>query len=350
MKQPSVEPDLVDVVDARLRQLIRESPFPLFLVRLSDGALVEVSPALEKWAGRDRSELIGMITLDFVTDPESARRSMTLLASGVIDAYTRMSEYRRPDGSLLGFEVRFAAYVDEMPRRSAVAMILASSDQPTPETLEMPGPPASLLALGTVDGQWRIDRITSDITDLLGHPAAALLGRSAFDLIHPEDVSSLLLLAAHSGERPGGTGGRIRFLTAAGDWMVCRLVVQPLAGPAPLAFAFAVAAIPSAPAADQGRTRELEEHLRRIAREVASSGVAAWSNAVPTAREVPELSRLSSREYEIVVRLASGDRIPTIARSLFLSESTVRNHLTSVYRKFGVHSQTDLISRLHSIG
>jgi DNA-binding CsgD family transcriptional regulator len=49
------------------------------------------------------------------------------------------------------------------------------------------------------------------------------------------------------------------------------------------------------------------------------------------------------------VRLATGERVPGIARALFLSESTVRNHLTSVYRKFGVHSQNDLMSRLHSI-
>jgi PAS domain S-box-containing protein len=290
-----------------------------------------------------------MITLDFVSDPESARRSMTLLASGVIDAYTRMSEYRRPDGSLLKFEVRFAAYVNETPRRTAVAMILASSDQPTPETLELPDLPGSLLALGTVDGQWRIDRVTSDITELLGYPAEALLGRSAFDLIHPEDVSSLLLLAAYSSERPGGTCGRVRFLTGSGEWIVCRIAVQPLAGLGPIAFAFALSPIPSDHTADPGRARELEEHLRRIAREVAASGVAAWSTTMPTSLEVPELSRLSSREYEIVVRLASGDRVPTIARSLFLSESTVRNHLTSVYRKFGVHSQTELMSRLHSI-
>jgi DNA-binding CsgD family transcriptional regulator len=38
-----------------------------------------------------------------------------------------------------------------------------------------------------------------------------------------------------------------------------------------------------------------------------------------------------------------------IARALFLSESTVRNHLTSVYRKFGVGSQHELLSRLSEV-
>jgi PAS domain S-box-containing protein len=349
MKQPVAEPETRDVVDARLRELIRESPFPLFLVQLSDSALLETSRPLEVWAGRDRSELVGMRTLDFVNDPESARRSMSLLASGVIDAYTRMSVYRRPDGTLLEFEVRFAAYVDEVPRRTAVAMILASSDQPTAETLEQPEIPGSVLVLGTVDMRWTIDRITSDVSALLGYEAETLLGKTAFELIHPEDVSSLLLMAAHSGERAGGACGRIRVRTAAGEWIVGRIVVQPLAGATSPAFAFALSSITTAHRFDEDRARELEDHLRRIAREIAASGVAAWSTRMPTAAELPEISQLTSREYEIVVRLATGERVPGIARALFLSESTVRNHLTSVYRKFGVHSQNDLMSRLHSI-
>jgi DNA-binding CsgD family transcriptional regulator len=179
------------------------------------------------------------------------------------------------------------------------------------------------------------------------------LGRSALDLVHPEDVSCLLLLAAHSGEHAPampGTCGKLRLRTAGGDWLLCRVTLHPLAGQDALAFAFAVTPIASGVVPERARARELEEHLRRIAREIAASGVAALSTTMPTSIELPELSQLTSREYEIVVRLASGDRVPTIARSLFLSESTVRNHLTSVYRKFGVHSQHELMARLHTIG
>ncbi|MDT7544671.1 MAG: hypothetical protein QOE99_781, partial [Actinomycetota bacterium] len=69
---------------------------------------------------------------------------------------------------------------------------------------------------------------------------------------------------------------------------------------------------------------------------------------MPTSMDLPELHQLTTREYEIVVRLSSGERIPTIARGLFLSESTVRNHLTSVYRKLGVRSQIELMTWLRS--
>jgi DNA-binding CsgD family transcriptional regulator len=52
---------------------------------------------------------------------------------------------------------------------------------------------------------------------------------------------------------------------------------------------------------------------------------------------------LSAREQQIVSRLLDGDRVPTIARALYLGQSTVRNHLTGVYRKLHVNSQQELI-------
>ena len=61
------------------------------------------------------------------------------------------------------------------------------------------------------------------------------------------------------------------------------------------------------------------------------------------AESVPGLSRLSSREFEVVRMLLLGDRVPVIARNLYVSQSTVRNHLSSVFRKLRVRSQQELI-------
>ncbi len=44
--------------------------------------------------------------------------------------------------------------------------------------------------------------------------------------------------------------------------------------------------------------------------------------------------------------LLDGDRTPAIARKLFLSQSTVRNHLASVFAKLGVNSQQELVDVL----
>ena len=54
---------------------------------------------------------------------------------------------------------------------------------------------------------------------------------------------------------------------------------------------------------------------------------------------------LTKRELEIVRSLVSGDRVPAIAGRLFLSQSTVRNHLSSIYTKLGISSQQQLVDR-----
>jgi DNA-binding NarL/FixJ family response regulator len=43
-----------------------------------------------------------------------------------------------------------------------------------------------------------------------------------------------------------------------------------------------------------------------------------------------------------VLRLLRGDRVPAIATELFVSQSTVRNPLSAVFRKTGVNSQPEL--------
>lgn len=76
---------------------------------------------------------------------------------------------------------------------------------------------------------------------------------------------------------------------------------------------------------------------------------AAGIDALDAARELARLpgqvslSRLSVRELEIVTRLVGGHRVPAIAKALFLSQSTVRNHLSSVFAKLRVGSQQELL-------
>jgi DNA-binding CsgD family transcriptional regulator len=95
------------------------------------------------------------------------------------------------------------------------------------------------------------------------------------------------------------------------------------------------------------RLAELETRFRRIAEEIDAAGL---FDARPAAAfdAFPGLDDLTGRQREILTRLLRGDRVPTISRGMHLAASTVRNHLTTIYRKVGVHSQADLIERLHS--
>jgi DNA-binding NarL/FixJ family response regulator len=90
----------------------------------------------------------------------------------------------------------------------------------------------------------------------------------------------------------------------------------------------------------------LEEHLWRIGAEVHASGIGRLPVNRGLLWDRPELEGLSERQSQVLRRLINGEQVPAIARSLFLSESTVRNHLSAIYRKAGVHSLSELLASL----
>ena len=65
--------------------------------------------------------------------------------------------------------------------------------------------------------------------------------------------------------------------------------------------------------------------------------------------DAPALRELSAREREVLALLMQNQRVPAIAERLFVSQSTVRNHLKAIYRKVGVSSQRELIDWVNSL-
>jgi DNA-binding NarL/FixJ family response regulator len=59
---------------------------------------------------------------------------------------------------------------------------------------------------------------------------------------------------------------------------------------------------------------------------------------------------LTAREREILDLMARGYNNPRIARSLFLSEKTVRNHATSIFAKLAVGSRAEAVARARDAG
>ena len=51
----------------------------------------------------------------------------------------------------------------------------------------------------------------------------------------------------------------------------------------------------------------------------------------------------SPREREVVALVLRGNNVPAIARKLYISENTARDHMKSIYRKADVHSRQELI-------
>jgi DNA-binding NarL/FixJ family response regulator len=65
----------------------------------------------------------------------------------------------------------------------------------------------------------------------------------------------------------------------------------------------------------------------------------------PNRADIAGWERLSEREREIALALIEGKYPKAIAQALDISVHTVRNHLKTIYRKLGVRSQLELVTR-----
>ncbi len=95
---------------------------------------------------------------------------------------------------------------------------------------------------------------------------------------------------------------------------------------------------------------DLGAAIDRIARELQLLGISASAlPSRPIAPNHPDLQQLSPREREVLLHVGAGHRVPGIAKRLFISGHTVRNHLKAIYRKLGVESQHELVEWLKGL-
>lgn len=201
------------------------------------------------------------------------------------------------------------------------------------------------VVIGVVDAQWRVGRVSSDIGPLLGYEPAECLGAGVLVAVHPEDLSGLLVGVGHAVESGVSARLNLRLWHKTQGWAPTKVVVSPLDPGDPFPFGF-VATRAELPAHEdlEARLALLEMRLQRIALEVHSAGITvAVSSDSTRSLDAADTASLSSRQTDIVHRLTRGQRVPTIARELGISQSTVRNHLSLIFRKLKVRSQGELL-------
>ncbi len=181
-----------------------------------------------------------------------------------------------------------------------------------------PGP-TGLFALVGSDGH--VQAVSRSLADYTGHDSNDVVGRHFTDLAIANDLPKVIgrLAQVANGQLDEHTGTlqiANRHTGAFDTFVVC---AQPFdLGDRTAAIVSLLPAAPAVPAAptDDDRASYLAEF------------------------------RLSGREREILDLVDQGYRVSTIAKSLFISPSTVRNHLSAIFRKVGVTNQAELLERL----
>jgi PAS domain S-box-containing protein len=311
--------------------LVRHSPIPLVLLDLGSGQVVEISDQALRVLGGERDDVVGHLATTFSDEKQRTTDALGLLSEGTVEGYQSPRRLRRADGT------PFDAWVWTRRVPDADAVLLVLTDEPVqrdPHPVTVEHQPS---VVGVIDDTWRVVTVSADVEDLLGVDPQDIVGVRADERIHRDDLPELLLTVTES-LRTGRTGqAGVRFLDGQGRWRRVKLLLSPLRDKGNRCLAFVLSSPTECDAEDL-----LGDRLRRIAAELRAAAMLPAAAATPR----PEDGELTARQLEILDRLLTGSRVPAIARDLYLSQSTVRNHLSVIFRKFGVHSQVELIERL----
>ncbi|MPY96351.1 MAG: hypothetical protein GEV08_25795 [Acidimicrobiia bacterium] len=100
-----------------------------------------------------------------------------------------------------------------------------------------------------------------------------------------------------------------------------------------------------------GHVDELFDRLQACLEEAEAALAPAGPTTAPALGAfLARRASLSPREREVLDLVAEGMRVPDVAERLFVSRSTVRNHLSQLFRKLGVSSQPGLLELVRAVG
>ena len=203
------------------------------------------------------------------------------------------------------------------------------------------------------DGEGAIHYVNRRILELTGYEARELDGQPA-ELLVPEELRDFFRVEQQK-QRSGDSRTRLGALRRKNGRAIPvaiapQLLEQtPRGGPAVISVVIDLAEVHAARplGANAG---SLAAELAHVASRLQSlSYSASLTDRAGVPIDAPGLRELSARERQILALLMQSLRVPAIAERLFISPSTVRNHLKAIYRKVGVASQRELIDWVTSL-
>jgi DNA-binding CsgD family transcriptional regulator len=335
------------VRSSELSEALMACDFAVLVWELPQGVVRIANEPAARLSGRTVYDLIGLQVVDLLDPRDAVEQVVAGLGSRAIDGVQAHRRIHWVDGKTVPVVV-WSRALDLDERRAVVSLVV-----PINEVGRLGRDPSapwrdlSPVAVGTADREWRVKRVSADLRDIVKQDPGIWVGSSILDMVHPDDVAALVdpERAELEGTAPRC---RIRFPKGGGGWVeVCFLFAAIRADSSEIAFA--VVGTPETSRPPSNRVAELELRLRHIGAEVRASGVLNDFESVPAPSDHPQLGELTSRQWEILNLILRGERASAIAKALYLSPSTVRNHLTVIFRKFGVHSQLELVQKLRPL-
>ncbi|MCU1483781.1 MAG: Response regulator containing a CheY-like receiver domain and an DNA-binding domain [Actinomycetia bacterium] len=337
----------MDRVDEDLVQLVRRIwDAPCLLVALPSGRVTAVSEAVKPMLGLD-SDLVVDRPVASIMRGLWRSDAMRLLLAEAQTGFASASTVRDGGGQLVDCTV--SVRMVRTGRRWVFIVIDPSGASGGGTLLRLTDDLDVVAGIG--DGDGNIAEVSANISSLLGYDSATLVRMTVAGLIHADDFPNFYAAGAAATTTGNPASLRLRWRHLDGSWVPLRLFLVPLREGPKARFSFVLVPDgldlpPGGPTIGGARLEEVELRLRRIALEIAALGISDVLGAGMAPESTLLLGQLSPKRQEIVARLQAGERVPTIAEEMFLSQSTIRNHLSATFRHFGVTSQEELVRLL----
>ena len=336
----------MSVIDEEMWEFVQTSELPFVLTRLSDFTIEAASAAYFQQIAVPADQVIGQSIFDLMDEAERprAREALEALADGTIDFYRTYRPLSRTRTHRSGVYV-WSHAIGFGVRRYALTQVRAVESATESPLVESLGYEPVKFAIGIMDRSGVVTSVSNDLDEVIGVDADDFIGRQLL----PADKQALWMRFFSAPPSQRGCAMSLPFPPPSrhpfASHLQCLLVC--LAGSDSICFIISQEPPQYIPF-ESSRTAELEQHLVRIAHEVQASGVIGSMNALPDPLRFPQLRALNSKQWDVLTRLLRGDRVPAIAKEMYLSQSAVRNHLSEVFRRFDVHSQSELLALLRS--
>ena len=326
-------------------EVLGASPYPALVLEVPSQRIVAAAERAALLLDPSGTPVVGHLLEEYTSDRPVI--GTDLLAGGRLNGFEASRALRRSRGPNVKVRIWIRTFGHQPPSRLVLLVLVA--DLPSREKLTVAVPewgPSTTAVVGTADSELRIERISRDAEQLFDTPVDDLVGRPFANFVEESDVFALADAFATASTSLIGVTTTVHVNLRSEDGLTrrvaCELLLLPLQ-PAP-SCAFVLIPTPPLPPPEVVHAESLPAILARLGKgaEVAHHVRGVFSGI--TAKDVPGINMLTTRELEIVGRLLDGDRVPAIAVRLFLTQSTVRNYLAAVFAKVGVNSQQQLVN------
>jgi DNA-binding CsgD family transcriptional regulator len=312
--------------------VLRQSSYPLIAFDLDDLIILGANQVACELLGRPPNSLDSVPLFEILSpvDEPKVEAARVLLASGATQGYRALRHFRKADGTEFEANAWVRLTTTDAGRFGLVIIERGAAAVPWPLF------DASITIAGIVtDHEWTIELVSSDIERILGRGPEDFKGSSLLGLFQVTDVQNFLSAVARVAADESKATLRMHVRDGDANWLDVWCMVVAMCQHSPPRLGLAIAAI-----SEFGLelTSELHRQLAVLGGDVLD-GMDQLRSHMPS-------GNFSTRQWEILTRFIRGERVEEIAADLYLSPSTVRNHLSAIYKKFGVHSQTELLAKL----